>query len=149
MDREHSVEIELPFLQRIYQHPFKIVPIMVRDQSPKTTKALGAALHKTLAGKNAIVVASTDLSHFYPLVVARKLDERMLSEWEKLSIPGMYQLDDSGTGFACGLGAVAAVMQYACLNGARRSVILNYATSADTTGDESSVVGYASAAILK
>ena len=122
---------------------------MVRDQSPSLTKALGIALFESLSGRNAIVVASTDLSHFYPLAVANKLDKRMLDEWKDLSITGMYQLDQHGNGYACGLGAVAAVMQYAILNGAKQSIILNYATSADVTGDETSVVGYASAAITK
>ena len=64
-DQEHSLEIELPFLQRALAGDFKLLPVMVRAQSPRVSQGLGAALVEVLRGRNALLVASTDLSHFY------------------------------------------------------------------------------------
>ena len=64
-DQEHSLEIELPFLQRALAGDFKLLPVMVRSQSPKISRQLGEVLAETLRGRNALLVASTDLSHFY------------------------------------------------------------------------------------
>src|SRR4030067_633331 len=77
-DREHSLEIELPFLPRGLGAEFKLLPIMGRDQSVKVTRSLGQCLAKTLRGRNALLVASTDLSHFYPQQIANDLDDEML-----------------------------------------------------------------------
>jgi AmmeMemoRadiSam system protein B len=148
-DREHSLEIELPFLQRIYSKPFRLVPIMVKDQDPEFTTILGEALFETLQGQNAVVVGSTDLSHFFPGRTADRLDERMLAAMQKLSVREMVGLDQREEGFACGLGAVSAVIQYSILAGARQGVLLKHANSGDITGDYSSVVGYGALAITR
>jgi MEMO1 family protein len=148
-DQEHSLEIELPFLQRIYSHPFHLVPIMVREQSPLSSEILGQALFSSLKGKKAVVVASTDLSHFYSQQTANQLDKRMLDAMQKLSPRGMFDLEAREEGFACGLGAVAAVIHYALLAGADQGIILKHATSGDVTGDNSSVVGYGALAIIR
>ena len=84
-DREHSLEIELPFLQRIYPQPFRLLPIMVRDQSPDFMQKAGAALHQALQGKSCVVVASTDLSHFYEKADAERLDKQMMQAMQALS----------------------------------------------------------------
>jgi AmmeMemoRadiSam system protein B len=65
-DPEHSLEIELPFLQRVFTGGFSLLPVMLRDQSPHVAQALGQALGEVLAGANALLVASTDLSHLHP-----------------------------------------------------------------------------------
>lgn len=148
-DREHSLEIELPFLQRIYPYPFQLVPLMVREQAPEFLEAVGAGIFQVLQGRKAIVVASTDLSHFYPQPVANKLDERMLAAIENLSPQEMLDLDAREEGFACGLGAVAAVIHYSKLAGANHAITLKHATSGDITGDYSSVVGYGAVAITR
>ena len=148
-DPEHSLEIELPFLQRALPSEWKLLPIMVRAQEPRVSMALGQALAKTLRDKNFALVASTDLSHFYDQQTALSLDNVMLNEIETFSPEGLFDVERAGKGFACGLAAVTAVMWAARELGADTVKILNHATSGDVTGDYSSVVGYGAAAILK
>jgi AmmeMemoRadiSam system protein B len=147
-DPEHSLEIELPFLQRALKSEWKLLPVMVRAQDPRVSEGLGKALAKTLRGKNFILVASTDLSHFYDQQTALALDNAMLHEIETFSPEGAFEVEHTRKGFACGLGAVTAVMWAARELGADTVKILNHATSGDVTGDYSSVVGYGAAAIL-
>ena len=148
-DPEHSLEIELPFLQRALAGDFALLPVMMRDQSVKTARALGKALAKTLEGRSAILVASTDLSHFYPQRTANDLDKEMLRRIEAFDPEGVLRAEEQGKGFACGRGAVAAVLWAAQGLGADRVQILKYATSGDVTGDHSQVVGYGAAVITR
>jgi hypothetical protein len=148
-DPEHSLEIELPFLQRALASDFKLLPVMVRAQDPGISQGLGKALASVLRGKNYALVASTDLSHFYDQETAKKLDSEMLRQIEAFSPEGVFEAERSGAGFACGHAAVAAVLWAARDLGADAVKLLHYTTSADVTGDYSGVVGYGAAAILK
>lgn len=148
-DEEHSLEIELPFLQRALADPFTLLPLMIRSQSPGQLEALAKSLYTVLSGTDTLLVASTDLSHFYHDQKARKLDAEMLHQIEQFSPEGVLSAERSGTGMACGSGAVATVLWTARLMGADTVKILHHTTSAETTGDLSSVVGYGAAAILK
>jgi MEMO1 family protein len=148
-DPEHSLEIELPFIQRVFQKYFKLLPVMIRAQEEDVAEKLGGALAKTLENKNAVLVASTDLSHFFDQQTANILDSEMLKRFESFKPESIFQAERSGKGFACGHAAVAATL-WACQHlGADSVQILNYATSGDVTRDYSSVVGYGAAAILK
>jgi len=148
-DPEHSLEIELPFLQRALTSDFKLLPVMVRAQDPRISEGLGKALAKILRDRNSILVASTDLSHFYDQETANRLDNEMLRQIEAFSPEGVFEAERTGTGFACGHAAVAAVLWAAKDLGADTVKLLNYATSGDVTGDYSGVVGYGAAAIYK
>jgi AmmeMemoRadiSam system protein B len=148
-DPEHSLEIELPFLQRALTGDFKLLPVMVRAQEASISRALGEALAGALKGRKTLLVASTDLSHFYPQTTARKLDEEMLQRIESFAPEQIFAAEDEGKGFACGHAAVAAVLWAALAMGADHITRLAYATSGDVTGDLSSVVGYGALAILK
>ena len=148
-DPEHSLEIELPFLQRALVSDFKLLPVMVRAQDQRISEWLGKALANVLRDKNSILVASTDLSHFYDQETANKLDNEMLRQIEAFSPEGVFEAEKTGTGFACGHAAVAAVLWAARELGAGTVKLLNYATSGDVTGDYSGVVGYGAAAILR
>jgi hypothetical protein len=148
-DPEHSLEIELPFLQRALATDFKLLPVMVRAQDPGISRALGKALAGVLREKNYALVASTDLSHFYDQETAKKLDSEMLRQIEAFSPEGVFEAERSGTGFACGHAAVAAVLWAARDLGADAVKLLHYATSGDVSGDYSGVVGYGAAAILR
>jgi AmmeMemoRadiSam system protein B len=148
-DREHSLEIELPFLQRIFQSEWKLLPVMVRAQDPRLSQGLGDALAKVLRGKNFALVASTDLSHFYQKNTADRLDAEMLRRFESLDPASIFEAERTGRGFACGHAAVAAVLWAALELGANKVQVLHHATSGDVTGDNSSVVGYGAAAVLK
>ena len=148
-DAEHSLEIELPFLQRVLDSEFRLLPVMVRDQSAKVSEALGRALARVLSGKSALIVASTDLSHFYNQDQALKLDQEMLRQMEAFDPMGVLQAEEEGRGFACGRYAVAAALWAAKDLGASEVKILKHATSGDVTGDYSGVVGYAAAVITR
>ena len=148
-DGEHSLEIELPFLQRVLEGEFSLLPVMVRDQSTQVGEALGGALAKILADKSVLIVASTDLSHFYNQDQALKLDQEMLRQMEAFDPSGILRTEEEGKGFACGRYAVAAVLWAAKELGANEVKILKHATSGDVTGDYSGVVGYAAAVITR
>jgi AmmeMemoRadiSam system protein B len=148
-DPEHSLEIELPFLQRVLGSGWKLLPVMVRAQDPHVSQQLGRALSQVLRDQNALLVASTDLSHYYDQKTALSLDRTMLARVESFDPEGMFDLERSGKGFACGLGALTAVMWAARELGADRIELLRHATSGDVTGDYTAVVGYGAAAILK
>jgi hypothetical protein len=151
-DSEHSLEIELPFLQRALTGPQRLVPIMLRDQSERMAKALGNALAKALSRNEMssyLLVASTDLSHFYPQRTANVLDAELLRQVEAFDPAGVIQTEELGKGFACGRGALAAVMWAAKELGARKAQVLVHATSGDVTGDYDRVVGYGAAVFIR
>lgn len=148
-DKEHSLEIELPFLQRALTSDFKLLPIMVRAQEVTVAKKLGHALAAVLKERDALLVASTDLSHFYDQATAQRLDAEMLRRFEAFEPEAIFEAEQTGKGFACGHAAVAAVLWAARELGANRVQVLQHATSGDVTGDYSSVVGYGAAVVLK
>lgn len=148
-DSEHSLEIELPFLQRALSGQCKLLPVMDRAREPRVSQGLGKALAKVLRGKNFIIVASTDLSHFYNQQAALSYDRAMLNAIEAFDPEAAFDLERAGKGFACGLGAFTAVLWAAQELGADKVQVLRHATSGNVTGDYSSVVGYGAAAILK
>jgi AmmeMemoRadiSam system protein B len=150
-DMEHSLEIELPFLQRALSKPFNLIPLMLRQQSIPVARGLGKAIAKWLTSKYkapeqaALLVASTDLSHFYSQETASKLDQEFLRQVEAFDPAGVIRIEEQGKGFACGRGALATVMWAAKELGAKQAQVLHYATSGDITGDYSQVVGYGAA----
>lgn len=148
-DGEHSLEIELPFLQRALSSHWKFLPVMDRARDPRISQGLGRALAQLLRGKNFVLVASTDLSHFNDQQTALTYDRAMLHAIESFDPIGAFDLERAGKGSACGLGAFTAVLWAARDLGADTVQVLRYATSGNVTGDYSSVVGYGAAVILK
>lgn len=148
-DEEHSLEIELPFLQRCLSGLFNLLPVMVRDQTSMTARTLGEALAEVLKDKYAVLVASTDLSHFYTQAIANELDGEFLRRVADFDPDGVLSAEDDGVGFACGRAALAAVMWAARALGADQVQVLNYATSGDITGNYNEVVGYGAAVMTR
>ena len=148
-DEEHSLEIELPFLQCALAQPFKLLPVMMRTQSLGHASTLGLALAEVAGSQPTLLVASSDLSHFYSESEAEVMDAAMLDQIGSFSPEGIYQAEQTGAGFACGFMAIAAVLFAARALGADRVQVLHHSTSAAQTGDRSSVVGYGAAAVLK
>jgi len=148
-DPEHSLEIELPFLQRALKSDWKLLPIMVRAQDSRISEGLGIALARVLRDRNFALVASTDLSHFYNQQTALQYDRAMLDRIESFDPEGAFDLERAEKGFACGLGAFTAVLWASRELGADKVKLLRHATSGDVTGDYSSVVGYGAAVVLK
>lgn len=143
---EHSLEIQLPFLQRQLSG-FKIVPIMMFDQDYPSAQALGEAIARAVKGKNVLLVASSDLSHYHPDKQAKLLDNQVISAVEAFDPKRLEDSLQAGKCEACGGGPIAAVMIAAKSLGGDKTKILRYATSGDITGDRSQVVGYLSAGI--
>jgi len=142
---EHSLEIQLPFLQVVLGGPFKLVPVVMGDQEPEAARELADALASALKGKNALIVASSDLSHFFEQSAAERLDDVVRQHVEAFDPAGLLTDAAAQKCQACGAGPMAAVMMAAKQLGAERSAVLNMATSGDVTGDKSSVVGYLAA----
>jgi AmmeMemoRadiSam system protein B len=145
-DQEHSLEVELPFLQHVLGD-FRLLPIMIRDQRAPVAEALGLALAETLQGQKVLFVVSSDLSHFYAHNVACEFDQELLRRLELFDPLAVMNAEEEGVGFACGRAGIAAVLWATRTLGADRVQVLRHATSGDISGDYSSVVGYGAAII--
>jgi AmmeMemoRadiSam system protein B len=139
---EHSLEVQLPFLQRIYGDFVPILPISLIFQDIDTVKTLSSALTELLKGRKAVVVASSDLTHYEQADVARKKDTVLMQQVLRMDLEGFYATLERLNVTACGFGAIATVMEAAKGIGLSRAELLKYATSGDTTGDNLQVVGY-------
>lgn len=148
--REHSIEVQLPFIQSVLSPPaiqISFVPISLMIQDQGTMIDLAAALSKVLGhleDRSLVVLASSDLTHYEPKKVASAQDKKLLDVVETLDVSEYYTVLERNNVSACGYGAIACVMQMARNFGKEKGSILKYATSGDITGDESSVVGYSS-----
>ena len=145
--QEHSLEIQLPFLQEILPD-FSIVPIIQGSQDPSTCEAMALALAEVLKEEKALLVASTDLSHFHPYEQAKNLDKKIIDRVSAFDEKGLMEDITKEKSEACGAGPMVTVMKTARLLLADQAYVLNYATSGDVSGDRSSVVGYMAAAIF-
>lgn len=146
---EHSIEVQLPFLQYLYGSTFKFVPISLLMQDFKSSHEVGQAVAESLKRKNALIIASTDMTHYEPHEIAEEKDRKVLDALEKLNEKEFYSTIEGYNVTACGYGPVVTLLTAARLLGANKGQILCYRTSGDVTGDFSSVVGYASVAIAK
>ena len=142
--QEHSVEIQLPFLQ-IALGDFLFLPLVMGNQNAYTCKELADKIFKVTHGKKILIVGSSDLSHFYNYNVAKKMDSIALEHLKTRDAEGLLRDLDSGVVEACGGGPMAVVMLAAERMNAGKAYLLKYANSGDVTGDKSSVVGYAAA----
>lgn len=146
-DREHSLEIQLPFLQRALAGPFNLIPIMVRTHDPIVLKGIAKTIADDMKDKEVLLVASTDLSHFYSESEANILDSEMLKQMSSFLPEGVLKAERSGEGFACGAGAVALMLWTAYFLGGTKVTLLHHTTSAKASGDSSRVVGYGALAV--
>lgn len=144
---EHAVEVQLPFLQRTIG-AVSLLPLVMGDQRPVTCRALGTALAGVLAGADALIIASTDLSHFHSKEIAEQLDALVIDDVRRGDPDGLLGHLGRGEAEACGGGPTAAALFALHGLGVTRMRILHHCTSADVTGDASSVVGYLSAAAI-
>jgi AmmeMemoRadiSam system protein B len=141
--REHSIEVQVPFLQHIYG-TFKLLPICLAFQDIESSRELGRGLSKMLAGRNALLIASSDLTHYEPADIAKEKDMALLKTVQELDIEAFYAVLETKQVTACGFGAIATVMEASRLLGFKRGELHKYASSGDTTGDNQAVVGYPS-----
>jgi AmmeMemoRadiSam system protein B len=146
---EHSIEVQLPFLQYLYGSEFKFVPICFQMQDLSSSVEVGKALVEVLASKNAVVIASSDMTHYEPQANAATKDLAALKAVEAMDEKLFYSIIESRNVTACGYGPIAAMITAAKGLGAKEAKLLCYKSSGDVTGDYSSVVGYAAVCFKK
>ncbi|MBN1595541.1 AmmeMemoRadiSam system protein B [candidate division FCPU426 bacterium] len=141
---EHSLEVQLPFIQ-IYSHQAVIVPLVLCTQQQEKLQALGRALAQTIraSGKKCLVIASSDMNHFESLSRTEELDRLALEKISALDPAGLLHTVRQNHISMCGAGPVAAMLYAALELGARRAKVLEYTTSAAVSQDTQKVVGYA------
>ena len=144
---EHSLEMQLPFLQHVVPE-VRIVPVLMGSQERRETELLARALVGALEGCDALLIASSDLSHYRPAPEANALDAKVVDDVHRLDAEGLMDRLERFHGHACGGGPMVAVMKAARGRGADRATILKYGDSGDVAeGDKSHVVGYLAAAL--
>lgn len=148
--REHSLEMQLPFLRRV--HPgVPIVPVLIGFQTRETINALADAVATAFGGRRPLLVASTDLSHYFDAATAAELDARVQRCVNRFDPDALLELfeeypeHERGRYVACGGGAAIAVMKAARAMGATEGRVLKYAHSGEVSGDYDGVVGYLAA----
>ena len=146
--QEHALEVQLPFLQVVLEG-FKLIPIIMGDQGYDSCQRASQALAKVLMGKKALIVASSDLSHYHPYSVAKSLDRVVIEDINDFDPKKLGEDISQGRSEACGAGPVITAMLVSQTLGADRAEVLHYANSGDVVGDKGAVVGYLSAVIYK
>lgn len=147
---EHSLEVQLPFLQYIFKD-FLLLPLLVGAANEGMYQDAAKALARVInaSERHFLIVASTDLSHYYPYDAAVKIDTVTIGHIKNFDIAGMVRDTRSEKAQACGAGPMITTMMAAEKLGAHSSSVLKYANSGDITGDRSGVVGYVSAILFK
>ena len=146
---EHSLEVQLPFLQIVQPHA-RIVPIVMSDDSPKGCKNLAKSIKTVLDNRKSekiLIVASTDLSHYHDDTTAKKMDALTIECIQKNDAQGLYQeMFKNGNCELCGFGPVFVVLGIMETIKGKKWQILHYSHSGECSGDNDRVVGYVSAA---
>jgi len=145
---EHSLEVQIPFLQETIRG-LKIVPVYIGDQHITNITLLAEALATIIAGRNVLVVATSDLSHFHSYEAASRMDKALISMFEKGNAEALYDAYAKEEIEACGMGPVLTSILLARKLGWTGPRLIRYANSGDVTGDRRSVVGYAAMAYRK
>ncbi len=143
---EHSVEVQIPFLQYLFGNDFKIVPIVILMQEIEIMQRIADAIEKIMReheGTDIVVLASSDLNHYEPYDINNKKDELAIKEIEELDYEGLYKVVNEMNVTACGYGPIMGVLMLARKFN-KKPYVLKHANSGDTSGTKDSVVGYLS-----
>jgi MEMO1 family protein len=145
---EHSLEVLLPFLQCVQDHP-SIVPIIMGDQRRGLCEQLSAALTRSMKNRNILLIASSDLSHFHSYEEANKLDQRVIQTVEHFDTEKLKRGLADESLEACGGGPIAVAMETSWNLGAKKAEVLHACNSGDITGEKNEVVGYFASAFIE
>ena len=146
---EHSVEVQLPFLQYIYGPRLRFVPICMMLQDLTSSRDVGEAIAKASKGRNVLIIASTDMTHYEPQRIAERNDQLVVDAILRLDEAALQRAVETHSISMCGYGPVSAAIVASKALGASRGERLAYHTSGDITGDHTQVVGYCSAALTR
>jgi MEMO1 family protein len=141
---EHSIEVQLPFIQLI-DDQVTFVPIAMAAQDPETAAEVAEEIKKACQGRDVVIIASTDFSHYVPVEVARRRDQAVIDRILDLDAPGVYETVVRKGVSMCGYGPVMAMLLASGGSGAR---LLKYGTSGDVA-PMADVVGYAAIAVTR
>ena len=147
--REHSIEVQLPFLQFIYPRRFQFVPICMMLQDLETSIEIGEAIAKASTGTGAMLIASSDWTHYESHESAKKKDMEAIKAVLEMDEKKFQNTIEEKQVSACGYGPVTAVLHASKILGAKHAKLLSYQTSGDTAGNKRSVVGYAAIAFTR
>ncbi len=142
--KEHSIEVQVPMLQETFSHEMKLLPISLINQEQQTATKVGSAIAKIAQKKDALLIGSSDFTHYEENEFAHRQDLALIDPILKLDVDEFYKILYERKVTACGFGAIASIMTACKELGATKGKLLKYATSGDVSGDKSSVVGYAS-----
>jgi hypothetical protein len=146
---EHSIEVQIPFLQYIYGNDIKILPVSMMEQDKSFAIDLGNAISEILEPQNDVIIASSDFTHYEPHSLASKKDLNLIKYAEKLDVDGFYDYIKDNRITVCGFGPIATLMTVSKKMNVSGGILLTYMTSGQITKDYDQVVGYASIAFAK
>ncbi|MEK6919694.1 MAG: AmmeMemoRadiSam system protein B [Thermoproteota archaeon] len=146
---EHSIEVQLPFLQFIYPRRFRFVPICMMLQDLETSKEVGEAVARATTESDAVIIASSDWTHYEPHERAVMKDKQALQAALEMDPKKFQATIEEKRVSACGYGPVTALIHASKILGAKNAQLLSYKTSGDVTGDKTTVVGYAAMTFKK
>ena len=146
---EHSIEIQLPFLQFLFKDAVKFIPICMMMQDLRTCRDIAKSIIEQTKGKDIVMIASSDFTHYESHETASKKDRTAIDAILTLDSETLNELGESSRVTMCGYGPITTLMEAAKLQGNVQSKLLAYRTSGDISGDRSAVVGYASILFLR
>ncbi len=146
---EHSIEVQLPFLQFIYPRQFRFVPVCMKLQDLETSKDVGDAVARAVQDTGALLLASSDWTHYEPQERAASKDKAALEALVAIDPDRFHRTIEENRVSACGYGPVTAMIHASKILGAKKAELLSYHTSGDVTGEKDAVVGYAAVMLTK
>jgi len=145
---EHSIEVQLPFIQFMFKDA-KFVPICMMIQDLKTSREIAKTIVEQTKGRNVVIIASSDFTHYEPQETATKKDKKAIDAILNLDDEALNELGENNRVTLCGYGPITTLIAAAKILGNVRAELLAYRTSGDITGDKSAVVGYSSLVFLR
>jgi hypothetical protein len=142
---EHSIEVQLPFLQYRFGGDFRILPICMGMQDEETAIEVGNIIARLVSDRKqrVVFIASSDFTHYQPAKLAKEIDNEVIGSILNLDVPGMYERLYRRNASVCGYGTIAAMLTASKILGGSRATLLNYSNSGEISGDINAVVGYA------
>ncbi|MEM1834926.1 MAG: AmmeMemoRadiSam system protein B [Sulfolobales archaeon] len=153
-EHEHSIEVQIPFLQYVLKHDFTIVPITILNQTPRVAEDLAKSILSAIQlskrdPQDVVVIASTDLTHYEPHDIAYRKDKLVIERIVQLDPDGLFRVVVEKDISMCGPGSTMTLIYFAKALNSGGARLLKYFTSGDITGEKNWVVGYAAIQVLR
>jgi len=146
---EHSIEVQLPFIQYIYGNNIKFVPICMTRQDINTDIEIAKSICSSVVDKNILFIASSDFTHYEPQEYAENVDKQAINAILEFNPKKLYDIIYRQNLTMCGPGPITVMLIICEILGAKKAELLKYATSGDVSGIFNQVVGYASLVVSK